>query len=510
MNAFSRLLTQGSSFSGDEVLLRAERLEERARVVGEDVVHLPGREPGLHDVVAVAALRTRRDLDRDVGVPGVERRCDAFGQLHVRRVVVDEERERDVPAAGPAAPSAAVGLSQPAARGEREAPCECGSERADPSPWPTERHLDPPRRGLPARCVRAAHRAPVRDETFQSSRMARTVDAAPRRVNIRPARASSRQHAGAQPLAQRVGAVGEAGRGERVDERAARARRATPRAAPRRAASPRTSSSSSAAATTCRHAASSSRMSRTVGFAGRGAVRRPAVGHAPGVGAVAHLDRLCLPRDVDDRGRAHRHDDAQRRARRPERSHATAASPYGVRVARRRRRQLVRRLRLDDHPCGSPAPPGASPATVRCSQSATAPERVVVERGHLARVDPCRRAACCPSAPRPSSRPSSPGTATTGSRSAAAAGRRSSAWPADVSASAISGVPTKPVPMRKPAARTRSASRSPARRRWSLGRQQRPLAARARTRSGQSLRTRPPPVTYSRANAPRTSAASRA
>ena len=58
----------------DQVLRRVERLEQRARVVEEHVGHLAGREAGLDDVVALAAARTRLDLDLDVGVLRPRRR----------------------------------------------------------------------------------------------------------------------------------------------------------------------------------------------------------------------------------------------------------------------------------------------------------------------------------------------------------------------------------------------------------------------------------------------------
>ena len=50
-----------------------------------------------------------------------------------------------------------------------------------------------------------------------------------------------------------------------------------------------------------------------------------------------------------------------------------------------RREGAPRRRLYDDRPV--PGLTGASPATTRCRKSATAPEGVVVERRHLARVD---------------------------------------------------------------------------------------------------------------------------
>ena len=73
----------------------------------------------------------------------------------------------------------------------------------------------------------------------------------------------------------------------------------------------------------------------------------------------------------------------------------------------------------------------------------------------------------------------------------------------------ISGVPTKPVLIRKPDDRTRSARRSPAWWRWSSVGSRAHASAKAYT-VGQSLSTRPPGVTNSRAKASRTSPARRA
>ena len=72
----------------------------------------------------------------------------------------------------------------------------------------------------------------------------------------------------------------------------------------------------------------------------------------------------------------------------------------------------------------------------------------------------------------------------------------------------ISGVPTNPVLIRKPDARTRSARRSPAWWRWSAVGSRAQASARAYT-VGASLSTRPPGVTNSRAKASRTSPARR-
>ena len=67
----SSLSTHAWSARLTRVVVGAERLQQRARVVLEDVVHLAGGEARLDQVVALGALRPGLDVDRDVGVLGL-------------------------------------------------------------------------------------------------------------------------------------------------------------------------------------------------------------------------------------------------------------------------------------------------------------------------------------------------------------------------------------------------------------------------------------------------------
>ena len=58
-----KVLSRGRSpwliIHGDQVLLRLDRLQQRAVVVVEDLSHLTGRQPGLHQIVAFGTARPR-------------------------------------------------------------------------------------------------------------------------------------------------------------------------------------------------------------------------------------------------------------------------------------------------------------------------------------------------------------------------------------------------------------------------------------------------------------------
>ena len=93
----------------DDRLGRVEGLQQRARVVEEHVGHLVRRQSGLDDVVAVGAAGPLLDVERDVGMQLGEGRRQALGQQHRRRGVVDEQRQRDVLAAGQLGDGAVIG-----------------------------------------------------------------------------------------------------------------------------------------------------------------------------------------------------------------------------------------------------------------------------------------------------------------------------------------------------------------------------------------------------------------